>query len=65
MRTGLCLATIIVLTGCAQNPYRAVYEGIRNQQEALKSPSERTLSPPLPSYDSYHNELERKSHGNP
>lgn len=64
-RTRWYLLAIVILTGCADNPYRAIYEGIKQQQEAQKSPRERTLSTPLPSYDAYRDELERKNRTTP
>lgn len=60
-RTHWYLLAIVMLTGCTANPYRAIYEGIKQQQEVVKSPRERTLSTPLPSYDAYRDELERKN----
>jgi hypothetical protein len=57
MRTVLLLGLLLVLAGCA-DPYRAMYEGIMNRNEAKRTPNERALKP-TPSYDEYKKERER------
>ena len=54
------IALSLLLAGCAQyDPASAVYEGVRNRNEALKSPTERAMSTPLPSYDIYRKEIDK------
>jgi len=45
------------MAGCSSNVNRAFYEGIKNQNEAYKTPNERAMNP-APSYDSYIKEQE-------
>ncbi len=44
-----------LLTACSGDPYRGVYEGIKAQKEARKTPQERAMTPE-PSYDTYKRE---------
>jgi hypothetical protein len=50
----------ILLTACNNDPYRAVYEGIKMQNEANKTPQEREANP-SPSYDAYKKERDAQS----
>lgn len=60
------LITVLMLAGCAQyDPARAVFEGVKNHNEALKTPTERAMSTPPPSYDAYRKEREQKSSDRP
>ena len=52
------LATIL-LVACTGDPYRNVYEGIKNNNDAKKTPTERATSP-TPSYEQYKKERENK-----
>lgn len=49
------LVMCICLAGCTESPYKRVYEGINNRNDAFKSPCERAMAPP-PSYISYQKE---------
>lgn len=49
----------LLLSACSGDPYRGVYEGIKNRNDAMKTPSERAASP-TPSYDAYKKERERQ-----
>lgn len=49
--------TAILLAGCSGNMDRALYEGIKSQNEGYKTPNERVMNP-VPSYDSYKKERE-------
>lgn len=60
MRTALGIALLALLTGCAEDPFRAVYDGVKNRNEALKTPSDRAMSSPAPSYDAYRKEREQR-----
>ena len=53
------LLTGILLAGCSNNVNRAFYEGIKSQNEAYKTPTERANAPSTPSYDTYQKERER------
>lgn len=53
-----CLWLPLLLTACASDPYRNVYENIKHRNEAMKSPIKRVISP-VPSYDAYKKERER------
>jgi len=53
----IILIILIFISGCA-DPYRAVYEGVRNRDEAVRSPSERAVKP-IPSYEEYQKERGR------
>ncbi len=58
MRYQLILLTALLLAACA-DPYRNLYDGIQNNNDAKRSPSERAISP-TPSYDEYKKEREGK-----
>lgn len=47
----------LLLSGCSGNMNRSLYEGIKLQNEANKTPGERAITP-TPSYDSYQKERE-------
>ncbi len=51
----LIFLTLILMAGCSSNANRAFYDGIKNQNEAYKTPAERALNP-SPSYDAYSKE---------
>ncbi|MBI5919074.1 MAG: hypothetical protein HY849_06850 [Nitrosomonadales bacterium] len=53
------IALLGVLAGCADDPYRNVYEGIRQHRDAEHAPRERAMKP-APSYDNYKREREEK-----
>lgn len=54
------LIPLWLLAGCSDyDPARAIYEGVKNRQEAIKTPNERAMSTPLPDYDSYRKARER------
>lgn len=54
----LILPTLILVAGCSSNVNRAFYEGIKNQNEAYKTPNERAMNP-TPSFDTYSKESEK------
>lgn len=47
----LCLLAA-TLSACSSDPYQGVYEGIKAQNEAKRTPQERAMNP-APSYDEY------------
>ncbi len=40
------------LSACSSDPYQGLYEGIKAQNEAKRTPQERAMNP-APSYDEY------------
>lgn len=58
----LFLATLL-LAGCSSNANRALYEGIKTQNEVNKTPAERAMNP-TPSYDAYRKEKENLKQNN-
>jgi len=56
MRT-LWMFSVLMLVGCA-DPARNLYEGIKANNDAKRTPSEQAVTP-APSYDTYQKELER------
>jgi hypothetical protein len=56
----LFIFAAIFLTACSSDPYRGLYEGIKNQNESKKTPQEREMNP-TPGYDAYKKERETKS----
>ena len=54
LKMRILLIILIFISGCA-DPYRAVYEGVKNRDEALRSPIDRAVKP-IPSYDQYQRE---------
>jgi hypothetical protein len=54
MRYLLALFTALVLTACA-DPAHNLYEGIKTNNDARRTPEERAISP-APSYDEYKKE---------
>ncbi len=51
------LLSLVLLAACTGDPYQGVYEGIKNNNDAKKTPAERATSP-TPSYDKYKKERE-------
>ncbi|MGV8933266.1 MAG: hypothetical protein ACOH1I_01490 [Gallionellaceae bacterium] len=49
---GLIFLMLVLMAGCSSNTKRAFYEGIKNQNEAYKTPAERAMNP-SPSFDTY------------
>jgi formaldehyde-activating enzyme involved in methanogenesis len=58
LSTGLTLLMFLLLAGCSSNAKRAFYEGIKNQNEAYKTPAERAMNS-SPSYDEYSKEKQK------
>jgi hypothetical protein len=58
MKWILVLLAALSLTACA-DPARNLYDGIRNNNDAKKTPSERAMTP-TPTYDEYKKEREAK-----
>jgi hypothetical protein len=52
----LALCFLLVLTGCA-DPARNLYEGIKQNNDARRTPMERSIQP-APDYDTYHKTLD-------
>jgi len=55
----LILFAGISLSACASDPYQAIYDGIKSQNDSNKTPQERELTP-TPSYDAYKKERDTK-----
>lgn len=47
-----------MLASCSSDPYQGLYEGIKAQNEARRTPQERAMTP-APSYDAYKKEREQ------
>ena len=58
MKRLLVLPIALLLVACA-DPARNLYDGIKNNNDAKRSPSDRAMSP-TPSYDEYKREREGK-----
>lgn len=54
---GLTILFGLMLTAC-RDPYQNLYEGIKSQNEARRTPQERAMTP-APSYDTYKKEREQ------
>lgn len=54
----LWLFSVLVLVGCA-DPARNLYEGIKANNDAKRTPTERAVTP-TPSYDQYKKERENR-----
>jgi len=57
---GLILLAALLLTACNNDPHRALYEGIKNQNDSKKTPQEREMNP-APGYDAYKKERDAQS----
>jgi hypothetical protein len=57
----IILVFLLLLSGCGNDPYRRVYETIRNRDDGFKSSAERALSP-TPNYGTYKREREQLRH---
>ena len=60
MKHGLILAALLAclaMAGC-EDPARNLYDGIRNHNEAQRTPEQREMRP-APSYDEYTKERQR------
>ena len=55
MKRLLLMSTVMLLTACADDPYRNLYDGITSNNDAKRSPTERAAAP-APSYDNYRKE---------
>lgn len=55
----LALLATLSLAACTDDPYRSLYDGIRNRNESKKTPIERANSP-SPSYDEYKRERDKQ-----
>jgi len=56
MKRVIMLGTMLLLSACA-DPSRNLYEGIKSNNDAKRSPNERAMTP-APSYDEYKKERE-------
>lgn len=62
--TLLLLLTGLLLSACGGDPYRNLYEGIKAQNDAHRTPQERAMTP-APGYDAYKKEREQNSSATP
>jgi hypothetical protein len=53
----LWILSVLLVVGCA-DPARNLYEGIKANNDAKRTPNEQAVSP-APSYDTYQKELEK------
>jgi hypothetical protein len=60
MKRILFLLIVLFLTACGEDPYRNLYEGIKSNNDAKRTPTERA-NQPAPSYDSYKKERDSAS----
>lgn len=60
MKHGLILLAGALLCACGSDPYQGLYEGIKSQNEARRTPQERAMTP-APTYDIYKKERENNS----
>ena len=51
--------TALLLAACTGDPYQGVYEGIKGNNDAKRTPNERAMTP-APSYAEYKKEREQK-----
>jgi hypothetical protein len=58
MKRFLFLLAALLLSACS-DPYRNLYEGIKSNNDAKRSPNERAMTP-APSYEEYKKERESK-----
>ncbi len=58
MKRILLVLTALLLAACS-DPSRNLYNGIKNNNDAKRSPTERAMTP-TPSYDEYKKEREGK-----
>jgi hypothetical protein len=56
----ISLTAAFLTAACSNDPYRGLYEGIKNQNESKKSPQEREMNP-SPGYDAYKKERDAQS----
>jgi uncharacterized lipoprotein len=59
MKRILIAMTVLLLAACSSDPYQGVYEGIKSNSDAKRSPNERAMTP-APSYDEYKKEREQQ-----
>lgn len=57
-KCAVCL-TALLLAACANDPYQGIYEGIKGNSDAKRTPNERAMTP-APSYEEYKKEREQK-----
>lgn len=57
MKRCALLLSVLVLSACA-DPARNLYEGIKSNNDARRTPGERAITP-APSYDEYKKEREK------
>jgi len=55
------LVILLLVSGCKGDPYRRVYETIKNRDDGFKTPAERALSP-TPNYGTYRTERDHLQH---
>ena len=60
MKRILVPMTVLSLAACTSDPYQGVYEGIKANQDAKRSPTERAMTP-APSYDEYKKERDTRT----
>ena len=57
----ITLLLIPLVAACGADPYKRVYENIKNREDNFKSPGERALTP-TPNYEIYRKEREVLKH---
>ncbi|ADE12434.1 hypothetical protein [Sideroxydans lithotrophicus] len=60
MKRILPLIVVLLLAACGEDPYRGLYDGIKSNNDAKRTPTERANSP-APSYDEYKKERDSES----
>ena len=58
------LVLLLLVSGCKGDPYRRVYETIKNRDDGFKSPAERAMTP-TPNYGTYRSERDHLRHKEP
>ena len=58
-KSALALCSLL-LAACANDPYQGLYEGIKGNNDAKRTPTERATMP-SPSYDTYKKERDAHS----
>lgn len=59
MRFVLGLFTVLLMTACSNDPYHGLYDGLKSNSDAKRTPNERAVAP-APSYEEYKKEREAK-----
>ena len=60
MKYLLVLLVTLSVTACSEDPYRHLYDGIKANNDAKRTPTDRATSP-SPNYDDYKKERDAQS----